>query len=600
MISGCGGGGGGNGGDGTGSVEEGTGAVYISLTDAPSDFASYTVDIVSISLKKYLGAEVETLPLKQRVDFSQYTDMTEFVTACTIPVGVYTKATMTLDYSNADIKIKDGSGNIKQIDSHNITLLDDNGNAVQGKQISVTVDIENLSSLVILPGVPRHLALDFNLDATNEVDLDNLTLTVSPLLIADLNPQNNTHRVCGLLSDVQRSNNRFYVEIKPFIPMVQNSDGLFGKIRVSTGDGTLYFINGKSYQGSDGLNELARSEYMNDSVLVLGELSVNPYDLLAQEVYVGSSVPWKGSDNVVNGNVTARSGNIITIRGVSIVNTDGRLQFYKTAKVELDESSTRVSRQFSQSAFSIDDISVGQRVMVFFSSSNANNSADGEITIAPANAVRMMMTHLRGIVTKKSTGIMEVEIKTIDCMKHEDFNFSNAGTYYNKYKIAASNTLLQKVKAGNRVKVWGFVNQFGHADNPDFNATTLINISKALGLMHVNWKPAYEKAFSQTDNSLILNYDQLGKFHFLYRAGLVDNIVTDFSGQAAIKSANSGIFIVQQGIPFFWYTDFSKFLDKLEEYNGYDVRYITAIGTFDDDTASLSAGYLIVRYLGLI
>jgi len=178
MISGCGGGGGGNGGDGTGSVEEGTGAVYISLTDAPSDFASYTVDIVSISLKKYLGAEVETLPLKQRVDFSQYTDMTEFVTACTIPVGVYTKATMTLDYSNADIKIKDGSGNIKQIDSHNITLLDDNGNAVQGKQISVTVDIENLSSLVILPGVPRHLALDFNLDATNEVDLDNLTLTV--------------------------------------------------------------------------------------------------------------------------------------------------------------------------------------------------------------------------------------------------------------------------------------------------------------------------------------------------------------------------------------------------------------------------------------
>jgi len=80
----------------------------------------------------------------------------------------------------------------------------------------------------------------------------------------------------------------------------------------------------------------------------------------------------------------------------------------------------------------------------------------------------------------------------------------------------------------------------------------------------------------------------------------VDNIVTDFSGQAAIKSANSGIFIVQQGIPFFWYTDFSKFLDKLEEYNGYDVRYITAIGTFDDDTASLSAGYLIVRYLGLI
>ncbi len=55
-LSGCGGGG------GTGDVSD-SGEVVIALTDAEGDFASYTVDVLSLTLTKANGAVVETLPL---------------------------------------------------------------------------------------------------------------------------------------------------------------------------------------------------------------------------------------------------------------------------------------------------------------------------------------------------------------------------------------------------------------------------------------------------------------------------------------------------------------------------------------------------------
>jgi hypothetical protein len=37
-------------------------------------------------------------------------DLTEFVTAATIPSGTYVSATLNLDYTNADIQVDDGNG----------------------------------------------------------------------------------------------------------------------------------------------------------------------------------------------------------------------------------------------------------------------------------------------------------------------------------------------------------------------------------------------------------------------------------------------------------------------------------------------------------
>ncbi|HHO59183.1 MAG TPA: hypothetical protein ENJ64_02995, partial [Thiotrichales bacterium] len=125
FLAGCGGSS-----DATTSSENGE--VIIGLTDAEGDHATYTVDVLSLTLTKSNGVEVETLPLNTRVDFAQYTELTEFLTAATIPNGIYTRASMVLDYSNADIQVEDASGNLVAITN----IQDVDGNPIQTLAVS--------------------------------------------------------------------------------------------------------------------------------------------------------------------------------------------------------------------------------------------------------------------------------------------------------------------------------------------------------------------------------------------------------------------------------------------------------------------------------
>ena len=81
--------------------------LVIGITDDEGDFIAYSVDVLSLTLTKKNGAVVDVLPIKTRVDFAQYTDMIEFLTAATVPTGEYVSAQVTLDYSSADIQVED-------------------------------------------------------------------------------------------------------------------------------------------------------------------------------------------------------------------------------------------------------------------------------------------------------------------------------------------------------------------------------------------------------------------------------------------------------------------------------------------------------------
>jgi hypothetical protein len=63
------------------------GTLMIGLTDADGDFLSYSVDVVSLSLRKADGTVVQALPTRQRVDFAGLVDLTELVTAATTVVA---------------------------------------------------------------------------------------------------------------------------------------------------------------------------------------------------------------------------------------------------------------------------------------------------------------------------------------------------------------------------------------------------------------------------------------------------------------------------------------------------------------------------------
>jgi hypothetical protein len=124
------------------------GQVVVGITDVQGDFAAYWVDVVALTLTKQNGAIVEVLPLTTRIDFSQYVELTELVTAATIPSGKYTKASLVLDYQKADIRVEDASGNPVKVE----TILDQNGSPIS--TLTVSVHLEDRNSLVIVPGIP--------------------------------------------------------------------------------------------------------------------------------------------------------------------------------------------------------------------------------------------------------------------------------------------------------------------------------------------------------------------------------------------------------------------------------------------------------------
>ena len=53
-----------------------------------------------------MGTTVQVLPDRQRVDFAELLDVSEFVAATDIPNGTYERAIIRLDYSDAEVSVE--------------------------------------------------------------------------------------------------------------------------------------------------------------------------------------------------------------------------------------------------------------------------------------------------------------------------------------------------------------------------------------------------------------------------------------------------------------------------------------------------------------
>ena len=82
------------------------GTVIVGITDANGDFLNYSVDVLSIELETANGRVVETLPRATRINFTDYVDLTEIVSARMIPPATYVAGTIRLDYTDAEIHVE--------------------------------------------------------------------------------------------------------------------------------------------------------------------------------------------------------------------------------------------------------------------------------------------------------------------------------------------------------------------------------------------------------------------------------------------------------------------------------------------------------------
>jgi hypothetical protein len=591
VLAACSGGGSGDTASGTASS---SGQVVVGLTDVQGDFTAYWVDVVALTLTKQDGTIVDVLPITTRIDFAQYVELTEFVTAATIPSGKYTKASLVLDFNNADIRVEDPAGQAVKVE----TVLDQNG--VPLSTLTVSVHLEDRDSLIILPGIPAFLTLDFDLKASNQVAFDGAnvpTLTVQPLLLAEVNPEApKVHRLRGPLKDVNVGAGTFDVIIRPFIHVLSGADERFGVLSVITDDATVFDINGNLYNGQDGLQALNQQQALT-AVIVVGDLIPGRHRFEARQVYAGTSVPG-GSLDVVAGTVMQRAGNQLTVRGATLIRSDGVIVPNDSVHILLGADTT-VSRQLSTAPFGIADISVGQSITAF----GRLNSEDTELD-AGAGYVRMHLTTIKGEVARVDSRLY-VDLSAINSRHVSLFDFGGTGVDPGnnadpaEYDVDTGGLDVRGLAAGHPIKCRGFVTSFGHpADSADFEAVAVVDVSNVKGVMVVNWSPSSPDAFETiTADGVTVNLEGAGEFHRLNRAGVITDL-KQISGQPEVKpqSAGSGLFVIHQGGSSQLFLSFSGFSDELIQRfsENASVKLMAARGQFEDITGTLTANWVFV------
>jgi len=605
ILSACGGGGGGatpvagSGGPTSSACAADCGTAYIAITDADGDFLSYTVDVVSLKLKRANGAMVETLPATTRIDFAQYVDLTEFFTAATIPNGDYVAATLTLDYSNADITVEQNGAPVA---AHAV----DASGAAMG-QVSVNVTLDNRHHFVVAPGRPSLFTLDFNLAATNTVDLATTpaTVTVTPALVAALEIVDQKDlRVRGPLVSVDLAAGTYVADVRPF--NMRNMS--YGRVTVHTDASTTFEVNGTDYVGSAGLAAL-NAAGANTVTAAFGTLTTATREFDAKIVHAGTSVPGAGVD-AVSGEVVARSGDLLSIRGATIVrNSDGARFARGNVQVTIG-ASTRVTKGGTVPATMAtpDAISVGQSIEAFGTAMPVNSSAmSGDWTIdATAGRVRMRETPIYGFVKQASTGALTLQLDSIARRKVAAFDFAGTGTAPAQdadpanYEVATGALDLSGMTIGEPAKLLGFPTPFGLAP-PDFTARTLVDLPRLPALLSFSWGENGTMApfSSQEATALVLDTANpgIGRRHFLSVGPRVLDVLTLPASPRIVPPSGdpTAYLVVMQGESHAFH-DFADFVTELgTRLNGATTMVsLTASGAYDGDTNTLTARSIVV------
>ncbi len=584
---------------GSGAPTANTGQALISVTDAAGDFLSYAVDVQSLTLTRLDGTVVETLPLTTRINFADYVALTEFFTAATIPSGTYISAHMRLDFSTADLQVEDANGNAAPVPIANIR--DAKGNPIT--TLDVVVRFDDRRTLVIAPGVPSHLTLDFNLRASNAVVFTGTPLvpvvTVRPFLVADVDPQNpKTMRLRGPLDSVNQQNQSYQVFLRPlFGPLGNNPLSTFGSVTVHTDTNTVFEIDHVTYQGAAGLAALA-AKPTGTATVAIGKWDVVAKQFKANEVLAGSSVPG-GTKDVVTGVVIARTGDQLTVKGATLVRSDGTFTFNETVTVNVGASTTVRQQALMTTGLTTDAISVGQHLTAF----GTINVSTNPITLdATTGLVRLLVTSVAGTVNTTTAGSLQMTVLRIQGRVVSLFNFGGTGTSTandadpTNYMVGTGALSLAGLTSGTPVRVLGFVTPFGGAAPPvapDFTAQTIVNLVDHPATLVVNWSPATSAPFtSNTAAGLVLDLTGVGLAHYVWRGPVATDLLS-FSTAPTIVPANplQGLFALGSAGQVQVFTQFPDYSVALQQglAQGQTASAIGAHGLFSDSTVTMTA-----------
>lgn len=542
------------------------GPLLVSLTDATGDFVSYVVKVNQVTLVRSDGVTVQALPAPIEMDLAQLVDGNQLLASAYVPSGTYVSMSLTLDYSQADIEAEGSTGELVKLKP-----VDSSGSALGVTMVQVQLGTG--SEIVVQQGVSTLASLDFDLAASNTVNLSATppTVTVSPILYAAANPADlPTSTAMGKLTAVNIAAASYTIDVQPLFYLGSNT---FGSLTVATSSSTAYLINGVASSGSTGLEALAALP-LGTPALAYGTFSAPDGTFEAEQVYAGSSVPGATLD-AVDGSVLARSGDVLSVRGVVYVQSTGDVLYHSLVTVTLGSKTVVYQAGDPGTALSLNDVSVGQRVALLGTLTNTDPAALAlDAGSSNSGYVRLAPSVVSGVLASIGSGLINVNLSDINRHPVSWFDFSGTGATSAddadpaNYSVATGSLDLTNLSVGAPVEVTGFVQPFGQAP-PDFNAETVGNYTLSNARLMVNWRPnGSANPFSVfTTNQLQINLSDpnIGPVAVLRRGGDITDLTALPTSPLIVPPANGlGSYAIRQNGVVTVYVSFSSFIASLQ------------------------------------
>ena len=644
LVNACGGGG------PAMSVNPQSGTAMVTLTDMPGDFLSYMVNVVSLKLTRSDGTTVETVPKTTTVDFAQLVNLSEVLSAQQVPAGNYTGVALTLDYGSATIVIDNGAGGLTVPAANIVNGATNKALVSPNNQMTVTLQLPSDSPFVVTTGAISHLALDFNLSASNTVAPSTiasttmasaLMVTVNPVLVASLTPDvTRPVRVRGPLVSVTNTSSQTSYTVQVF-PFFTDADDGMGQVVVYTTTTTAFTLNGTAYTGTAGLTALAALP-TGTMTLALGTFDATSKTFTAAQVFAGTSVPGAGLDSV-EGTVVARSGDVLTVRhaffepeegggvtggevdsatGSTMSNVMGSTMSGSMGTSSMGTSdfgfsgvvtvtvaaATMVTEDGQSGTLGPQDISVGQHLQAF---GKASTDTSGNRTLdASSGSVRLMVTRAWGQFTSAASGVVTINLQALDGLPAAAFNFAGTGTMGNDstasaYTVSVPAALpLPNLSAGFPIAFDGFVTAFGSAP-PDFAAETLVDFTTATAHLHLEWMAPgptapFVSPLSATNAMMTQATVQSAAQHVVLIGPVMEDPGSVSAGLSFVPNTSASHMIFAIGHRSSWqfqvYMTFGDFVTALGgDLNGTtQLLRVEAAGPYDMSTGVMSANFMAV------
>jgi hypothetical protein len=598
-LSACGGGdglagGGSNPAPGSSCTNTTCGTAFVSVMDADSGFDSYTVDVVSLSLKKADGTTIDTLAVKPRIDFADLVELKEFLTAVSIPPGTYVSGTLQLDYTNADIVV-----DVNGVPTPAVAV-DAGGNPL--KTVSLEVQLDNRKQLTIVAGKPALFELDFDLLASNSIGdttQNPVRVTVQPVIVASVDVVDSREaRVRGPLTSVDTASGNYHVDLRPF----NLASGRLGDVTVHTTSTTEFEVDGTQYTGAPGIAAMAALSTGSPTV-AYGTLDVPNRTFTATRVHAGTSVAGAQFDSI-EGTVVARSGSKLSVRGVTLIKKDGSVIFKRgLTTVALGQTTKIVKEGQRDASLTIGAVSVAQHIAAF---GTATESGDDVSLDATAGRVRMQVTHLLGTVKNLAVGGVTLDLSAIQGRPISAFTFAGTGAQPaqdadpTSYSVDTAALPLSNLEVGSPARIFGFVTPFGTAP-PDFTAITLVGFRDVPAVLSVGYGPSGASSpFLTIDATAGLVIDNRssridGRHTIVIGPKVLD--VRQLASPPTVKpNAGGGMFAIGEPKTVQAFATFADFISAL---NGKllteKVISISATGSYDAATSVLTAKRVLIQ-----